>query len=1032
MASTGSTDCLNLVLGAGQASHDEVAAAAVPASLPSPETTNDADDDFQEVNEVESVDTAPHKTAQTKEPEAAAEASPATRLSRSESNPTRAKGPGVAALLNRFQTPPTPSRSSVATTASSSRPGSAATTPVKASKVSADTPLAAPSRASVEATSIPLPASEAASTDETPSSSTSSDAFQSSQNDDDSVDTSLAQDLDDVDFKMSPTATTQDGSRRRRLSIPQLPQSVQASADSSMAEGIESSYEPTTAIQGASGVLQVPQGGQASPDSPLAGGFEAELEPSTATEEGLQRPQSSSLQLPRSAQESVDSSMAQGFEASYEPSIEREVALEEPSSSLQRPPAQNNQESADSPLAQGIEEELPEELTPMQDPKHGSVDVPSQSSTVEEALKISQDSPTLSKDSIPPSQGAVSLIDPAATIQNPFRTSDPSSSESSATGSNGGKVEHALPVLSHTEKMDDLSQELSWQTTEAPAGISSPALGDAMGSPDPSRFSRVSLSSAVDVGNATDKRATMATPFGRLQAEALDKRVSADGMEKLRKDFEKLQQRHTHSRQQSDATNAEQEDDSRADHSGNVAAVHDENGVNWDFWGKVMSNYHEVARESPEELSRAIQAGIPAQLRGLCWQLLSASKDEEMEIIYAYYIRQTSSHEKQIRKDLSRTFPEQTYFQNVNGIGQENLFNVVKAYSLYDEECGYCQGMQFIVGPLLLNMPDEEAFSTLVRLMKSYGLRGHFVPNMPGLQLRLFQFDRLLEDLLPLLHRHLTRIGVKPSMYASQWIMCLCSYRFPLPFVYRVLDSVFAEGIEAVFRFAMALMHRNEEVLLEKNFEQAVAFLKGTDVCEAYREQKAESSTETAGEDADETVTSPATEETDYNVSLFSQDAYNVQITTFMLDGYAAEFEEQVKAANAHRREVEALRLVNRNLAAKVTSLESQITQMSEEHVGLVKDAVLSKVAKEEMEAELIRCKMALAEASANRDREEFRGSRQVSGQTSPTEEVSATTTSATATTAAAAPATPAKTTSTGSVMSRFTYGLAGLRGSSG
>lgn len=90
-----------------------------------------------------------------------------------------------------------------------------------------------------------------------------------------------------------------------------------------------------------------------------------------------------------------------------------------------------------------------------------------------------------------------------------------------------------------------------------------------------------------------------------------------------------------------------------------------------------------------------------------------------MEIIYAYYIRQNSSHEKQIRKDLSRTFPEQDYFKDGKGVGQENLFNVVKAYSLYDEECGYCQGMQFIVGPLLMHMPDEEAFSTLVRLMKS-------------------------------------------------------------------------------------------------------------------------------------------------------------------------------------------------------------------------------------------------------------------------------------------------------------------------
>lgn len=31
-------------------------------------------------------------------------------------------------------------------------------------------------------------------------------------------------------------------------------------------------------------------------------------------------------------------------------------------------------------------------------------------------------------------------------------------------------------------------------------------------------------------------------------------------------------------------------------------------------------------------------------------------------------------------------------------------FNVVKAYSIYDDEVGYTQGLQFIVGPLLLNV----------------------------------------------------------------------------------------------------------------------------------------------------------------------------------------------------------------------------------------------------------------------------------------------------------------------------------------
>jgi hypothetical protein len=75
----------------------------------------------------------------------------------------------------------------------------------------------------------------------------------------------------------------------------------------------------------------------------------------------------------------------------------------------------------------------------------------------------------------------------------------------------------------------------------------------------------------------------------------------------------------------------------------------------------------------------------------------------------------------------------------------------------YDPEVGYCQGLPFVVAVLLLNvshsdramepclipikMPDEEAFCLLVRFMYVYDLRGHFLPEMPKLQLRLVLFS---------------------------------------------------------------------------------------------------------------------------------------------------------------------------------------------------------------------------------------------------------------------------------------------------
>lgn len=57
-----------------------------------------------------------------------------------------------------------------------------------------------------------------------------------------------------------------------------------------------------------------------------------------------------------------------------------------------------------------------------------------------------------------------------------------------------------------------------------------------------------------------------------------------------------------------------------------------------------------------------------------------------------------------IRRDIARTYPEHDFFKEKDGLGQESLFNVMKAYSLHDREVGYCQGSGFIVGLLLMQV----------------------------------------------------------------------------------------------------------------------------------------------------------------------------------------------------------------------------------------------------------------------------------------------------------------------------------------
>ncbi len=57
--------------------------------------------------------------------------------------------------------------------------------------------------------------------------------------------------------------------------------------------------------------------------------------------------------------------------------------------------------------------------------------------------------------------------------------------------------------------------------------------------------------------------------------------------------------------------------------------------VDWDLWQSVVyEGPAAVARSSAEELNRAISSGIPSAIRGVVWQVLAQSKNEDLEGVY--------------------------------------------------------------------------------------------------------------------------------------------------------------------------------------------------------------------------------------------------------------------------------------------------------------------------------------------------------------------------------------------------------------
>jgi chemotaxis protein histidine kinase CheA len=251
-------------------------------------------------------------------------------------------------------------------------------------------------------------------------------------------------------------------------------------------------------------------------------------------------------------------------------------------------------------------------------------------------------------------------------------------------------------------------------------------------------------------------------------------------------------------------------------------------------WSETLASPEVSLKRRAKRVAELALAGIPAALRCLAWQQLArararlaaaaAGRAEETDDAPSYpeLLARPSPHEKMIRRDIARTFPTHSLFRDTAGVGQETLFNVIKAYSLYDTEVGYCQGSPFIVGILLMHMPEEDAFHLLTILMRDYKLRGLFKPSMADLPLRLYQLDRLTQAALPDLHAHFTDLSLEPSMYASQWFLTLFASSLPLSLVFRIIDVFLVEGITAVFRAALALLRSSHDALLRQNFEGAM------------------------------------------------------------------------------------------------------------------------------------------------------------------------------------------------------------------
>ena len=162
------------------------------------------------------------------------------------------------------------------------------------------------------------------------------------------------------------------------------------------------------------------------------------------------------------------------------------------------------------------------------------------------------------------------------------------------------------------------------------------------------------------------------------------------------------------------------------------------------------------------------------------------------------------------------------------GQGQGALRRVLRAYSMYDTDVGYCQGMNFIAAMFLTFLSEEESFWLLVVVMNEepYKLRELFGEDMAGTHEVLYIAEKLMAQFLPKLSKHMEAESIHVSMFVTQWLLTVYTSTFPFDLVARVWDCFLVEGWKVVYRVMLSLLAEASKDILDMPFELILGYFR--------------------------------------------------------------------------------------------------------------------------------------------------------------------------------------------------------------
>jgi len=249
-------------------------------------------------------------------------------------------------------------------------------------------------------------------------------------------------------------------------------------------------------------------------------------------------------------------------------------------------------------------------------------------------------------------------------------------------------------------------------------------------------------------------------------------------------------------------------------------------------WEELLQN-KQLTRD--RTLKRYIRKGIPNEHRPRVWMFTSGADAcmKKEPTLYQELINTKLDPETMdcISKDIPRTFPENIYFADQKEDPNCRLLpltNVLVALAHRHPDIGYCQGLNFIAGLLLLIVKDEHKVFWLMDALLQNMLPDYYTRTMMGIKTDQEVLAELIKLKVPEVDKLFEREQITWPLISSKWFICMYADVLPVETTLRVWDCVFNEGSKVIFRVAVTMVKMNKSMLLAcRNFPEIINVCKG-------------------------------------------------------------------------------------------------------------------------------------------------------------------------------------------------------------